>query len=134
MNKLRKTYLFISIAVFVLGQLLTHFYRPFIYKNQVNDLGFADTIGSLVAVISACFFIWSLKSFTPKEKNKHILIVTFIYSVLWESMGIIGLHGTFDYKDIIAGCISGVITYYLKECIDRKSIKANSVDGKLIQH
>ena len=35
-------------------------------------------------------------------------------------MGLIGLHGTFDIKDIVAVLISGILTFYLKEFIEKK--------------
>jgi len=53
MDKKQKIYLSISICMVVGGQLLSHLYRPYIYANNINDFGFADTIGSLVSVIRA---------------------------------------------------------------------------------
>lgn len=35
-------------------------------------------------------------------------------------MGLIGLHGTFDLKDIVAVFISGILTFYSKEFIEKK--------------
>lgn len=37
-------------------------------------------------------------------------------------MGLIGLHGTFDRKDIVASFISGLLTFLLKEIVDKKLI------------
>lgn len=120
MRKEQRIYLSISILVVVTGQLLTHLYRPYIYANKINDFGFADTIGSLVSVIGFCFFLWSFKSYSDKEKNQCILMGMTIYTVFWESLGLFGIHGTFDWKDIVAGVISGGVTYLLKELIDKR--------------
>lgn len=120
MSKKQKTYLAISILVFVAGQLLTHFYRPYIYRNNISDFGFADTIGSLASVIGSCFFFWGFKFYSNKEKNKQIIISMIVYSIIWETMGLIGLHGTFDLKDIVAVFISGILTFYSKEFIEKK--------------
>ena len=120
MNKTQKIYLTISIISVITGQLLTLTYRPYIYSNHLFDFGIADTIGSLVAVIGLCFFFWTFKTYPNKEKNKHIIVAVIIYSLIWEPMGLIGLHGTFDCKDIIASFISGFLTFGLKELIDKR--------------
>ena len=120
MSKTQKIYLTISTLSVLTGQLLTLTYRPYIYSNHLFDFGIADTIGSLVAVIGLCFFFWTFKTYPNKEKNKHIIVAVIIYSLIWEPMGLIGLHGTFDWKDIIASFISGFSTFCLKELIDKR--------------
>ena len=115
-------YLTISISVIIIGLILTMFYRPFIYENKINDFGFSDTIGSLVSVIGFCFFIWGLKNYSNNEKNKQIILATLIYAFIWEFFGYLKIYGTFDYKDIIAGVISGIMTFFLKELIENKSV------------
>ena len=120
MTKEQKANLSVAITLFAAGQLLSSFYRPYIYANQINDFGFADTIGSLVAVPAFCFFLWSLKSYNSKTKSLHILGASLIYSFVWESMGLTGLHGTFDWKDIIAALISGALTFAIKELVERR--------------
>lgn len=120
MSNKQKVYLRISILVAVLGQLLTHFYRPYIYRNNIFDFGFADTIGSLASVICSCFIFWTFKTYSNKEKDKQIMLSVATYSIIWEPMGLIGLHGTFDWKDIVAVLISGLITYRIKEFIEKQ--------------
>lgn len=119
MDKKQKIYLTTAAIFTITGQLLTVFYRPYIYQNKLNDFGFADTIGSLVSVISVCCLFWSLKKYSNKEMNKQILIGTLIYTVIWEPMGLFGIHGTFDWKDIVAVVISGIIAYLTKELVER---------------
>ena len=126
MQSKQKTYLILSIIIVGSGQILTLLYRPYIYTNKINDFGFADTIGSLVSVIGFCFFFWAFKEVNSKEKNKYILFATFLYAVLWEMLGLIGVHGNFGWKDIIAGIISGVLTYILKNIIE-KQVKIQTV-------
>jgi len=115
-------YITISISVITIGLILTFFYRPFIIERNINDFGLADTIGSLVSVIGFCFFIWGFKDYSNIEKNKQIIIATFIYAFIWELVGLLKIYGTYDFKDIIAGVISGIITYLLKELIENKSV------------
>ncbi len=122
-NKIQKIYLILAFIVLVSSQILTHIYRPYIYSNKINDYGFADTIGSLVCVLGICFLFWGIKSFSNKDKNRHIIFATILYSFIWESLGLLGIHGTFDWKDIIAVFISGLLTYIIKEVIDIKTNK-----------
>lgn len=66
--------------------------------------------------------------------NKQIILAILIYSLIWEPLGLIGVHGTFDWKDIVAVFISGGLTYLLKEVIERKmnmfEIRNASIDDK----
>ncbi|MFA8433552.1 MAG: hypothetical protein ACEPOZ_03450 [Marinifilaceae bacterium] len=130
-NKKQKFYLTIAFIVLASSQLLTHFYRPFIYSSKINDYGFADTIGSLVSVIGICFLFWGTENYSNKEKNKHIFLATIIYSVIWEPLGLLGIHGTFDWKDIIATFISGIITFLLKEIIEKKIDRSDKPETKI---
>jgi len=116
----QRTYFFFSIITVSIAFLLTHIYRPYVYTHNVNDFGFADTIGSLVSVIGFCFFIWGIKNYSNKEKNLHIIVTMIIYTIVWESISLLGVHGTFDWKDIIAGIVSAIITYISKENIERR--------------
>lgn len=113
-------YFIISVVSILTGFILTMFYRPYIYKHKINDFGLADTIGSVVSVIGFCFFIWSFKAYSNKEKNKQIILATIIYAFIWEFFGYLNIYGTFDVKDVIAGVISGIMTFILKEFIDCK--------------
>lgn len=127
-NRKQKLYLIVAFFVLASSQLLTHLYRPYIYRNSLNDFGFADTIGSLVSVIGICFLFWGVKDYSSKEKNKQIVLATIIYSVVWEPLGILGIHGTFDWKDIVAAFISGILTFLLKEIIERNKTISNKTE------
>lgn len=102
---------------FKIGLLLTAIYRPLIYKYNIADFGFADVIGSLLAVPSSCFVGWSLKNYSNQVKNYHIIISTIIYSVVWEFFGYIEIYGTYDIKDIYAAFLGGVFTFILKKLV-----------------
>ena len=110
MSKKRK-YLFISIAFFVLGIILSYTYRQYIYKNNIFDFHFADTIGNLVAVPSSvCFFL----AISRKDEKLEYLVgkIVLIY-IGYEFLGLLGIHGVFDWYDIIATIFSGIITYFI---------------------
>lgn len=113
------TYLLISLFTLLSGVVLTRYYRPYAYRKQLVDFGFADTIGSLVSVLAFCTLVWSLRAYSNRGKNVHILIITFLYAILWEIAGLLDLHGTFDWKDIIAGLLSGGTTYWIKNIVEK---------------
>lgn len=121
MKKAQKIYRITAILFLSLGLLLTFAYRPFIYSNHIFDYGVADTIGSFISVIVFCTLVWSFKFYSSKEKNLQIIVATFIYSIVWELMGYFKIWGTFDYKDIVAAILSGVLTFIIKTIVDKKN-------------
>jgi len=124
---INKSYLISSFSIILIGFILSLIYRPYIYSNNINDFGFADTIGSLIAVIGFCFFVWGFKEYSNKEKNKQIIVATLIYSFGWECFSFLGIHGTFDKKDIVAALFSGLITFIIKEIVEKRKQKILSV-------
>ena len=109
--KIKWLYLFISITFFLLGIILSHTYRKYIYINGIFDFHLADTIGNLVAVPSAvCFFLAVSNKKMKLESIISVIVLTFIG---YEFLGLFGLHGVFDWYDIIATVISGIITYFV---------------------
>jgi hypothetical protein len=106
---MRKKYIFIASFFFIMGIILSHTYRPYIYENHLFDFHLADTIGNWVAVPASLFFLSGVQKKTFKiHRTIPIIVVTYI---LYEFAGIAGLHGTFDIFDILATIISGIITY-----------------------
>ena len=126
LKKKQKLYLTISAVMVISGLLLSLLYRPLVYRNSWNDFGLADTIGSLVSVIAFCFFIWGFKDYSLKNKYLQIILVTFVYAVLWESVGYFNIYGTFDLKDMIAAVISGILTLVFMLLIERNYQKNTS--------
>ena len=120
LSKKNKTYLFISVGIVATGIILTQTYRPYIYSNDLYDFKFADTIGSLIAVIGFCFLLWGFKDYSNSTMNKQILGAVLVYSVIWEPLGLLGIWGTFDWYDMIAAGISGILAFVGKEIIERK--------------
>lgn len=108
--KIKWGYLFLSIIFFILGLILSHTYRPYIYSNKIFDFHIADTIGNLVAVPAAtCLGL----AIYPKLKLIQIVCLSVFSFIVYEMMGLIHLHGTFDIYDIIATLISGLITFII---------------------
>lgn len=120
LTKKNKVYLRIAVGIVITGLILATTYRPYIYINDINDFRFADTIGSLIAVPGFCFMLWGYREFPNSKMNIHIVLATLVYSIIWEPLGLIGVIGTFDWYDMIAAGISGVLTFIVKEIIERK--------------
>lgn len=136
MNSNQKVYLSFAILFSISGLILSLIYRPYVYEHNINDFGFADTIGSLVSVIAFCSLVWAFKPISNKEKNKHILYCILVYGFFWESLGLVGIYGTFDWKDICAVIISGIITFALKSIVDNslfpmESVKKDTIDKSM---
>lgn len=113
--KSRKVPKLTSIVIGVIfacaGIILSYTYRPYIYDNQIFDCHFADVIGNIVAVPAALFFLSGLKTRTIKiSQSLPPILLAFI---LFEILGLLGIHGTFDAFDIIATLISGGMTYLI---------------------
>ena len=106
----RKKYIIAGLLIAALGQVLTHTYRPYIYENHIADFHIADTIGSLLCVPAAtlCFYGFSNKY----TINKLIFMTTLVY-ISYEFLGLLHIHGTFDFYDIIAIIISSICSFYI---------------------
>lgn len=109
MEKQKKINITIGLLIVVVAIILSHTYRIYIYENYIFDFHIADTIGNLLGLPAALFFLSGIRKGVTEIK-KSIPIIVFAL-VLFEFMGLIGLHGIFDICDIIAAIISGLITY-----------------------
>lgn len=119
MKIMNKSYLITSIITVGIGIIATWFYRPYIYSHHIFDYWLADSIGSLVCVPGYCFFIWSFKPYSTKEKNRMIIFVSVFFSFIWEGMTAVFSHHL-DWRDMIAVWIGAMIAYLIREKIDAK--------------
>ena len=86
---MRMKFIISGILIAVIGLVLSHTYRPYVYENHINDFHLADVIGSVVCVGAAIVYI------------------------AYEFLGLFHIHGTFDVYDIIAIIISSLVFYRL---------------------
>ena len=103
----RVRHFIISIILVLICVILNLSYRPFIYANHINDLYFADTFTNLLGVPASTYLCLALMS---KLTHKAIVYVSGVCLglILYECIGL-----TFDYKDILATLLSGIITTIL---------------------
>lgn len=113
----RILYFVLAVLSFILTELGRYVYRPYIYANEINDYGFADSMGNLGGIIVQIFFSLSvLNSSWPKNIRLIIFLVSgyILYEVLQPYLP----KGTFDWLDVygtvLGGAISAAILFVIK--------------------
>lgn len=103
----RVRHFIVSLILVLICVILNLSYRPFIYANHINDLYFADTFTNILGVPASTCLCLALMS---KLTHKAIVYVSGVCLglILYECIGL-----TFDYKDILATLLSGIITTIL---------------------
>ena len=105
----RIIYFILFLLSFGITEIGRYIYRPFIYENNINDFGIADSMGNLGGIIVQIFF--SLAIFNSGRK-KGVRIISFLVIgyILYEFAQLILPKGVFDWKDIYGTIIGGLIT------------------------
>jgi len=91
-----------SFFLVLLCVLLLKIYRPYIYRNQLFDFHFADTITSFLSVPAGSLLFWGVF----QVKFIKCLTGSLLGFLIYEFIGLI-----FDWYDIVALLLSGGITY-----------------------
>lgn len=111
---MKHTYSIIYFILFiVLSFFLSSIYRPYIYKNNINDFGIAD-IGNNIFFIPCAYFLIIISRKKPllgKYKDLYLHTLTLIFVEIL-SKYIKGI-GTFDVKDILALIFGGFLTFII---------------------
>ena len=121
----RIIYFLMFIIAFGITEIGRFVYRPFIYENNINDFGIADSMGNLGGIIVQLFF--GLTVFNSTKKKGLRLISFFIIGyILYEIAQPILPKGVFDWKDIYGTIIGGLIGMLLFLLI-HKVVKQNKI-------
>ena len=115
---LRGVYFLTFALFFILTELGREIYRPYIYRNSINDLGFADVIGNLLGTIVIIFFQLGIYHANQKQGVRVIALVT-IGVTIYELLQPILPRGVLDWKDVISTPIAGVMSLLLLLLIHR---------------
>lgn len=102
----KKVAVSISIFLGILSGVLSHTYRPYIYKNHIYDYHFADTISSWLSIPAASLLCWGIQRNNTYNYPQFIAISLIAFSYFELFLGI-----TFDYYDLVALYLSALITY-----------------------
>lgn len=76
LDTFRIIYFVMFLLSFVLTEIGRYVYRPYIYENNINDFGIADSMGNLGGIIVQIFF--GLTVFNSTKKKGLRLISFFI--------------------------------------------------------
>ena len=107
-DTLRITYFVIALFSFGLTELGRFVYRPFIYENNINDFGIADSMGNLGGIIVQIFFGLALVNST-KKKGLRLIAFFIIGYIFYEAIQPILPKGVFDWQDVYGTIIGGLI-------------------------
>lgn len=110
----------ISLVLLLVVVVLNNFYRPYIYANHLFDMHLADTYTNLLGV-PICLFI--LLSLTKRLECKIFIYVGCVCCglILYEFVGL-----TFDYYDIIATLLSGIMTTFFTNLVIQEQLKSTN--------
>ena len=124
-DRLRVIYFGIAVLFFFLTEIGRNIYRPYIYSNNINDYGIADSIGNAGGIIVQIFFSLALLN-SPRKKVFNVIGFIVIGYILYEILQPYLPRGVFDWKDIygtlIGGVISLLILFILKKIVKNKVI------------
>jgi uncharacterized membrane protein len=84
-------------------------YRPYIYKNKINDFHIADTLGNTFGTLPTIFFLIAILSNDTTKGNYLIKLGTF--SVIGFELAHPLLGKQIDIWDIIATILTGFVSY-----------------------
>ena len=104
---LRKAYLVTFAVLFVLTELGRKVYRPYIYRNGIDDFGFADVIGNLFGTSVSIFFNLAFCHAT-RAQGVRIIAFTTLGITIYELLQPILPKGVLDWKDVISTPIAGL--------------------------
>lgn len=120
----RITHLAIGLTAVGLYEFVARpIYRPYIYRNQINDFHLADTIGNSLGTIATVFVLIGL---IGQGKSQHLfLIKTITLSVALYELAHPLLGKPIDPWDILATFLSGGVCMLLYKTIHRQPISTH---------
>lgn len=116
-------YLYLAIASIILCLFFQTFYRSFILDNQISDFGIAGSSVSFWGPLCAMFYFYyrdvSANSFS-------ISIATALGASIYECIQPFLKLGYFDWLDIIASCLAGLIFPFIVHLINKAQLTKES--------
>ena len=124
-DSLRVIYFVIAVLFFFLTEIGRNIYRPYIYSNNIDDYGIADSIGNSGGIIVQIFFMLAILN-SPRKKVFRVIGFIVIGYILYEILQPYLPRGVFDWKDIYGTIIGGVISlfilFFIKKIVKNKVI------------
>ncbi|MDX5585339.1 MAG: hypothetical protein QNK20_10545 [Aureibaculum sp.] len=124
-DSFRVIYFMIAVLFFFLTEIGRNIYRPYIYSNNIDDYGIADSIGNSGGIIVQIFFMLAILN-SPRKKVFRVIGFIVIGYILYEILQPYLPRGVFDWKDIYGTIIGGVISlfilFFIKKIVKNKVI------------
>ncbi len=108
----RIIYFILFLVSFGITEIGRYIYRPYIYENNINDFGIADSMGNLGGILVQIFFGLTLLN-SGRKKGFRIISFLVIGYIVYEFAQIVLPKGVFDWKDIYGTIIGGIIALIL---------------------
>jgi hypothetical protein len=105
-------YLLISVLFFFLTEASRKIYRPYIYMNNIDDFGIADSVGNLGGIIVQIFFMLAVLN-SRREKAFRVIGFVVIGFIVYEILQPYLPRGVFDWRDIYGTLTGGVISLFI---------------------
>ncbi|MDI9363349.1 MAG: hypothetical protein QM541_00255 [Flavobacterium sp.] len=110
------TYKAINFAIGISALLIYEFvgrpiYRPYIYKNKINDFHIADTLGNTFGTLPTIFFLIAILSNETTKGNYLLKLGTFSVVVFELAHPLLGKP--IDIWDIIATILTGFVSHII---------------------
>jgi hypothetical protein len=124
-DNIRVVYLVIAVLFFFLTEIGRNIYRPYIYTNNIDDYGIADSIGNSGGIIVQIFFTLAILN-SPRKKVLRVIGFIVIGYIVYEILQPYLPRGVFDWKDIYGTIIGGVISlfilFFIKKIVKNKVV------------
>jgi hypothetical protein len=117
-DKLRILYLVAAVICYGITEMGRFVYRPYIYDNNIDDYGIADSIGNSGGIMVQIFLSLAILN-PPKEKAYRIFIFLVAGYIVYEIAQEFLPKGVFDWKDVIGTIVGGGIAFILYQLIIR---------------
>ena len=104
----RIIFLITGMVAFLFTECGRFVYRPYIYENNINDFGIADSIGNSGGIVVQIFIGLALINSTFNKGFRLIGLFVGGY-ILYEILQPILPKGTFDWLDIYGTLIGGMV-------------------------
>jgi hypothetical protein len=99
------------VAIMIYELIARPIYRPYIYKNNINDFHLADTIGNSLGTIATIFVLIGL---IGQGRQQHFFMIkTITLSVVLYELAHPLLGKTIDPWDVLATIITGGLSWLL---------------------
>ena len=114
----RLVYAVTAAVAFLATEVGRYAYRPYIYRNGIDDFGLADSIGNLGGIVVQIFFSLAILN-AQGRKAFHVVGVLVAGYVAYEFLQPYLPKGVFDWKDVYGTIIGGAVAALLLLAVQR---------------